>query len=282
MFLVVTALLMTCLPAFCQTDQERSMSKSYRKLVIESGSYRPFLEIAYGTATPRFEDLDQSFASLGLLELKVGYISDDILEHDLISFDQHYGFVSFLNDGLGGSAANDEIGSEMTRFGLGNRRGYGYGGSGLNFEMYNQDALDWTKLTPVDYDTMSEGAQAIFDHYGSSYRFGSLSEAGLRVHLSGSLSLTAGAEASVILPRTVFWPWLGSIVIYSSVQGALETFTANLIGASPKAGPVIAFLLKTGVSAGYYYLLRDDMNWPFGYETPVTVGALKLGANFTF
>lgn len=278
------ALLATWQPAFCQDEGEESSDKTNSSLVIQSGEYTPFLEFAYGISTPRFEGLSQSFASLGMAELKVGYSSNDILEHDLISSDQHYGFINFNNSNLStsGSAGADEIGSEVTRFGFGNRRAYGYGGSGLKFELYNQDAAHWSQITPVDYDSMPEDAQAVFDRYGSTYRFGHLSEAGLKVHLSKTFSLTAGAEASVILPRTVFWPWVGSIAIYSTIQGALETYSANIIEASPKAGPVIAFLLKTGVAAGYYYLLREDMNWPFGYETPVTMGAFKLGANIKF
>lgn len=283
--LAVAFTLAACQPAFgTETIEGKTAAKMKSDLVIESGPFKPFIGFDYGWTTPSFEDVDESFAPLGMAELKVGYVSDDILQHDLISFDQHYAFLSFMNANLSssGGAAEDEIGSEMTRFGVGNRRGYGYGGSGLKFEMYNQDAMHWTQLKPVEYDFMSEGAQGIFDRYGTTYRFGTLSEAGLRFHLSSSLALNAGYEGAVILPRTVFWPWLGSIAIYSVAQGGLDTFSAKIIEASPKAGPVIAWLLKTGVSAGYYYLLKDDMNWPFNYETPVMVGSFKVGANFKF
>lgn len=286
-FLVLVALLLTFSPALCQTEEEADVeeveNEEVAEIEVKSGKYAPFLELSYGSSTPGYEGLDQDFAKVGLAELKIGYLSDDILKNNLISFDQHYAFVSWLNSDLASSSAGEaEIGSEMNRFGFGNRRGIGYGGSGLKFEMYNQDALDWTKLTPVEYETLTEDAQAVFDRYGSTYRFGQLTEAGLRVHLSKSLSLTGGVEGAVIMPRTVFWPWLGSVAIYSVVQGGLESFSANIIKASPKIGPVIAFLLKSGVSAGYYYLLKDDMNWPFGYETPVTVGSWKVGANISF
>jgi hypothetical protein len=282
--MVLFALILVCQPAIGQTEKTEEGKESKSGLVIESGKYKPFLEVAYGSSTPRYEGLGEDFATLGMLELKVGYVSDDILKNDLISFDQHYAFVSWLNSDLSasGDAGEGEIGSEMNRFGFGNRWGYGYGGSGLKFELYNQEALDWTKLTPVEYDSMSEDAQAVFDRYGSTYRFGQLTEAGLRVHLSESIALTGGLEGAMIMPRTVFWPWLGSVAIYSLAQGGLEHFSDNIIEASPKAGPVIAWLLKSGVAAGYYYLLREDMNWPFGYEAPVTVGSYKIGATITF
>jgi hypothetical protein len=277
-------LLLTCQPAFCQEAEADAKSAESSGMTTKHGKYRRSLEINYGSSSPRYEGLDQSFATLGLLEFKLGFKSLDDLKYNLISMDQHFGFLSFQNSGLSasGGAESGEIDSEMTRFGFGNRRGHGYGGSGKGFIFYNQDGLDWTQLKPVEYDAMNEDAQTIFDRYGSTYRFGQLTEAGIHYQLSPAFALNAGAEGAVIFPRTVFWPWLGSALLYSGVQGFIEIFSESIIEASPKAGPVIAWLLKSGVSAGYYYLLRDDMAWPFGYETPVTVGSFKVGANLTF
>ena len=36
------------------------------------------------------------------------------------------------------------------------------------------------------------------------------------------------------------------------------------------------------MSLGYYMLMREDMNWPFDSETPLTVESAKLGAVITF
>jgi hypothetical protein len=203
LLLVATVIVAASVPAFGTEDiAGKTAAKMKSDLVIESGPFKPFIGFDYGWSSPSFDDLDSDFASLGLAELKIGYVSDDLLIHDLISFDP--------------------------------------------------------------------------------YRFGTLAEAGLRVHLTDRFSLTGGYEGAVILPRTVFWPWLGSIAIYTGVQGGLDTFSAKIIEASPKAGPVIAWVLKTGVAAGYYYLLKDDMNWPFNYETPVMVGSFKVGANVKF
>ena len=47
-------------------------------------------------------------------------------------------------------------------------------------------------------------------------------------------------------------------------------------------GPALHFLLKSAVSYGYYMALREDMAWPFGCETPLTVESFKLGAAITF
>jgi hypothetical protein len=107
-------------------------------------------------------------------------------------------------------------------------------------------------------------------------------EAGAKIHLFKSISLSAGAEGAVIFPRHIFWPWLGSAMIYSGVQGGVQYFSEDIVKVSPVIGPILHFLLKSGVSAGYYMLLRDDMNWPFGYERPLTVESVKLGLSLTF
>ncbi len=251
---------------------------------IEMGRFRPFLEANYGLAKPRFEGLADSFNTLGLVEVKLGYAALDSVRPDVVSLDERYIFASYLAEDLrsGGTEADGDVPSKLTRFGGGNRLGYGFGGHGFAFELYNQNSMNWTELEPVAYDETSPEAQAIFDRYGSSLRFGQLYEAGAKFQLARSFSLSIGAEGAVIYPRHVFWPWLGSAAIYSGVQGGLQYFSKSIVDTSPIFGPLLHFVLKTGVSLGYYLLSREDMNWPFESETPLTVESLKLGASLTF
>jgi hypothetical protein len=148
--------------------------------------------------------------------------------------------------------------------------------------MYNQNSLNWTRILPVGYDTMTPAAKAVFDRYENSFRFGQLMEAGVKVHLFRAVALSAGVEGAVVFPRHVFWPWLGSAMLYSGVQGGLQFFAESITDLSPVIGPVLFFVLKSGASLGYYLLLREDMNWPFGYEQPLTVESAKLGVALTF
>lgn len=251
---------------------------------ITTGNYRPFIEANYGVAKPRFEGLNSDFGTLGVMELKLGYASVDTVRKKLVSLDQLYAFGSYFGEDIRPSGAPDEgdVGSELARFGLGNRLGYGYGGGFLGLEMYNQNSINWTRITPLAYDDMAPDAQAVFDRYEHKFRFGQLMEAGLKARVFGSFSLSVGAEGAVIFPRTVFWPWLGSAMLYSGAQGALQHFSEQIVDVSPVIGPMLHFVLKTGVSLGYYMMLREDMHWPFDYETPMTVESLKLGATITF
>jgi len=152
--------------------------------MIRSGRFSPFIEANYGLSKPRFEGYEGSFNTLGVMEIKLGFAALDSIRAALVSLDERYAFVSYIGEDIRPSGAADEgeVSSELARFGFGNRLGYGYGGKGLNFQMYNQNSLNWTRLTPVDYETMDPEAQAIFDRYENTFRFGQLMEAGVKVH----------------------------------------------------------------------------------------------------
>ena len=270
--------------ATAQTEITREGKLVDKSTGEEVGTLEFFLEVDYGLSTPRFDGLDETFNTLGLLELKLGYtiLGDD--SPGIARFLEYYAFGSAMTEGLNSSGGGEdgEVRSELGRFGFGNRLGYGYGDQNKAFSLYNQNSLNWTKVEPVDYDETSPDAQAIFDRYGASYRFGWLFEAGFKFDVTQAVALSLGAEGSVIYPRYVFWPWLGSIMIYSGVQSALEVVGARIIDSSPKLGPVLYFLLKNGASLGYYLLARQDMNWPFTSETPLTVESAKLGLSVRF
>ena len=243
---------------------------------------RPFLAVDYGMATPSFDGSSFDFETIGLLEFKLGYGALDSTRSSIVSLMESYIFFSMANPGLGSSGGGSDVGSEFNRFGLGSRFGYGYQGKSMGLDLYNQNSLNWTEFTASEYDAANPEAQAIFDRYGSKYRFGHIMESGADLRVTSSMAVAIGAEGAIVYPRTVFWPWFGSIFLYSAMQGVVEFFADEVVEASPGIGPVVYFLLKTGVSAGYYFASQSDMNWPFDSETPVTIGSLKIGATFTF
>jgi hypothetical protein len=283
--LALTAVLALAAPAVAQPPQpagEALPGEPTTRLPL--ASYRPFLEVSYGPAKPRFEGLAEDFATLGVLELKLGYAGRDSTTPRVVTMEDFYGFGSVFTGDLrpSGSAEAGEVPAELGRFGFGDRRGYGYGGRGLDIDFYNQNALNWTSVEAVDAAGNSPEAQAVFDRYGDSYRFGALFEAGVKIHLGRKVVVSTGLEGALVYPRHVFWPWLGSAILYSGAQGSLDHFGAQIVGSSPTLGPLLHFVLKSGVSLGYYLLAREDMNWPFTSETPLTVESFKLGAALRF
>ena len=50
---------------------------------IKTGRFRPFLEIDYGAAKPRFKGLSDEFRTIGSLELKLGFAERDEVRGNL-------------------------------------------------------------------------------------------------------------------------------------------------------------------------------------------------------
>ena len=250
---------------------------------IRRGRFTPFIEANWGVAQPGYQGLAQSFASLGVAELKFGFTALDSVRRGVSSLDERYAFGSYFAEDVSPMTPEEgDINTKLGRFGVGNRLGYGWGGKVLTIEMYNQNSINWNSVEAVNYEDLDAESQAVFDRYGDTLRYGQLFEAGVKVNVFRTLSVTAGVEGAIIFPRTVFWEWAGSAALYSAVQGAVQFFTAEITKSSSLLGPLLNFGLKSAVSAAYYYVSRDDMNWPFDSETPLTMESAKLGLTLDF
>jgi len=251
---------------------------------ITGGNARPFLEASFGLSQPGQELFTGEFAPLGVVEGKLGYSETAQHKGIVVSLDERYLFGAYGKSEWYPfeEATPEEVTSEFTRFGFGNRLGYGYELGLIGLLLYNQNALNWTKMDFAPPDSLSDADLSILERYQDAYRFGTLAEAGAKFELFGSISAIASVEAAVILPRTVFWPWLGSAMLQYGVQGLITTFSESIIDTSPALGPLIYFALKTAVSYGFYLGMKDRMNWPFDSETPLTTETAKLGAQITF
>jgi hypothetical protein len=122
----------------------------------------------------------------------------------------------------------------------------------------------------------------ILNRYDKEFRFGTLVEGGVRFEAGQAVSLNVGYEAAVIFPRHLFWKHLGSFVIEESGKGALEYFIERVMDSSPAAAPIINVILKSAYSYAFYALKKDNMNWPFNTETPLTYETFKFGVTFVF
>jgi hypothetical protein len=251
---------------------------------IETGRFRPFLEFNYGTSVPQHRLLSDDFARNGLVELKLGWSAVDDFKPQVVSLDERYAFGSYFARDLDMIEGEDPgiVPTKFTRFGVGNRLGYGYYLGPVALELYNQNSMNWTQVEATEADSLSIDGQTVFERYGDVYRFGNLFEAGVKVQLARRVSVSAGLEGAVIYPRHVFFQWLGSALLYSAGQGGLQYFAGKIVELSPVFGPLLHFALKNGLSLAYYLAVRDDMNWPWTSETPLTLESFKLGASVTF
>jgi hypothetical protein len=244
---------------------------------------RPFFEFNYGVDWLRHKRLEAEFPPNGALELKAGYLSVEVLEHGIVSLDDRFILGSWSSQDLGGgSGGTAGLEGTLWRFGFGNRQGYGYDLKDAAIVPYFMSTASWTELSTDRPTTLGQTDYDILDRYEGSFRFGHSAENGLRVNIGQTFSLMGGYEVSVIFPRFVFWEWLGSYTIAAATNGVVMWFGKDILEASPTVGPIMIFLIRGALSWGIYQLWREEMNWPFNSETPLTHETVKFGLNMTF
>ncbi len=247
------------------------------------GEFRPFFEVAYGYDEPGQKLFESELAKIGSWQVKAGYSDISPFKSYILGMDERYLFGSVHKPDY--NHIDDQISGvtiEASRFGFGNRLGFGYDLGAIAILPYNQIQYVWTKINPLDSTGISAEDRRILDRYAGTFRFGHSGEAGVKIQIANSVGLIAAYEFAVIYPRHIFWPWLGSHIIQSTALGMVSVFSEDIVNASPLFGPLMYFLLKNGVMYALYQGYRDKMNWPFESETPMTLETFKIGASLTF
>lgn len=255
------------------------------------GDFHPFIEGTYGYSAPFHKTFSNTFKNNGMVELKMGH--SEIADHrrhsgtlKVVGLDDRYLLGSYYSRDLNQFKSFEEdsgnVQITMPRFGIGQRMGYGYGLGSFSIIPYNQNQFNWAKLESVRPVDINSSDADILDRYEGSYRFSVSTEAGVKVTLFNSISVTGAYELGIIYPRVIFWEWLGSYTILYAGIGAVSYFSESIVDSSPVFGPLMYFLLKNGAAYAFYTALQSDMNWPFPSETPLTYEAIKISASITF
>ena len=257
----------------------------------------PFMEINYGIGEANHKNLKSNFADIGSLELKLGFTSrSNYYEEDIVKFKEKYVFGSrFRADLKSSSIANDEMRSDLWRFGFAMREGFAYKFNSFSIMPYHTGGFVWSRLDmidspakiysltnpPITYDDAVNDTD-ILNRFHQVYRFGSVNEGGIRFEIFSSISLNVSYEGAVIFPRQMVWKHLGSLIIEEGTKHLLDNFIDEVGDSSPYAAPVVDFLLNNGLSYAFFTLKKDRMNWPFETEAPLTYETIKLGITITF
>lgn len=300
--LSVFLILLFSVPLFAQTHNNYSNNwgdwDDWGNYGFEFDYDRPFIEVNYGFGEPKNENFNADFSKVGLIELKLGYLKESSFYYDNID-DRTESFVfgSKIGSALNNEDADaGEFKSTLWRFGLATRNTLGYNWDYVSLLPYHQDGFVWSRLESDDLTYSDQPINAllnflspeqlndykIVERYRDAFRFGTVNEGGIRLEFAESISINAGYEAAVIFPRHLFWKQAGSYIIEKAGQGALTYFIEEILDSSPVAGPIVSFILQNGYSYAFYMLKKDDMNWPFTTEAPLTYETFKLGMTFTF
>jgi hypothetical protein len=248
------------------------------------GKFYPYIEVTAGLTQLNQEKFEGTLPEESLAEIKLGYSQIQQYEKIIWELDQRFVLGSYMDEDIAGFT-NPELGDfkgDISRFGFGNRLGYGYHLGPIELLPYFQSGLVWTRIRTDTLNDLSQHDKDILARYENVYRFGMHTEGGIQVQLLQSIALIGSYELAVIYPRHIFWPWLGSYIIIQSGFGMVSTFADDIMKSSPLFGPIIYFALKNGLAYAFYQGVKEKMNWPFNSETPMTMENIKIGVSVTF
>ncbi|MCU7495394.1 MAG: hypothetical protein HF314_10280 [Ignavibacteria bacterium] len=253
---------------------------------------KPTIEATYGNSDIGIKSFgklsNKGFLNAGSAELKLSYSSLNDYDENIVEYKNRFFFVSNNSTDLVKKKDNSQdIKSDLWRFGFGIQNGYGYKMGRSAVIPYTSNSIVWSRVewnTPEDglIPGLSEEDLNRLDLFNNAFRFGTMSEGGVKLQIVPLFTINAGYERAAIFPRYLVWKQLGSFVIEAAALGALDTFVDEIMDSSPAAGPVVNFLLKNGLSYAIYELRREKMSWPFKSAEPLTYDTWKIGMTFTF
>ncbi len=282
---------------FAQNDNDKSGNYVDEFLNIDVMNFvyksRPMIEVNYGIGYPGHKGLVSDFSAVGSWDLKLGKSERIVFKGILLDINERYLFASYFNSNQQGYFDTEgETLSEAIRFGFGSRDGIGYGGSFLSVTPYVSQDFVWTKLSSYSIgdsianipSELAADENILNDYYGT-FRFGDKSSYGVKLEFASLIQINAFYETSIVYRRHLFWYWAGSFAVSQIGYNILARFTDEIIDNSPVLGPIVNFALKAGYLFGYYYLRKDNMNWPFnpnGNEIPLTYDTINIGFTMVF
>ncbi len=270
---------------FSQTNsQEDNWYLDFNEEMKAWENKRPSISFNYGFPNISCTDIEAAFANNAQLELKLGYAYKRIKYADYIEKSTfNYLLINHNSTGLAGGSDNaSDIETNNWQYGIAFSGGYGYKvGEEASITPYYASTFNLTNMDFAD-QPLSENDEYVVNRYEGSLRFGTGSEAGVRIHATKLLGLEVGYERSVVFERYLFWKWAGSEIIEGAANNLLDIFINEVFKASPDAGPIVFLVLKSALGYGIYELRKGEMNWPFPSAPPILFDNLKFGVTFNF
>jgi opacity protein-like surface antigen len=171
--------------------------------------------------------------------------------------------------------------TDCWRFGFNFKNGYGYNLKYGKILLLHSGDISWSK---IDYENLGESGeeQNRYDVFDEKYKFGTSYGAGLKYYFFDGLAVDLAYEHSLVFPKFLGWKWFGTATTELLIQRAIDYFGEDLLDDYPKYFPVYNLIIKNAVSMIFYELRRNQMNWFFKTEPPLSYDGLYIGLNFTF
>lgn len=218
-------------------------------------------------------------------DLKAGYVKErrSILRSIVKT---NYSYFTFRY--IGRDKLVDDIISPLSnvdmnaiQLGFGNESALGWKiCSDFDILLTNADNYHWTHTKFHKDNDYQFGDKR--DRFHDKVSYGNSFESGITLNLFNSLGVNASYEQTHLLPAYMTWYFLGSTVIENLAKVFTRTFVNSIARRSTIAGPIINFIVQSGISYGMYELRKSKMNWPFSNEPPLALERIKFGLSYTF
>lgn len=244
----------------------------------------PTLSVTYGLTSVTQEEFAPAIAPSASLQMKIGgsIIRWEDADAGIVKYKFEYFDLAAIAPRLRGTSPGADAAVESWRVGGSFESGLGYGApESMSLVFYDSWALNWSKVVVPD-QALTADQLAMLKNYEGSLRFGTLGEGGLKFRVGRIFSVDAAYERSMIFPRTLFWGWVGSEMIERIVQYGADRFVDRVLDSTPAAAPILSFVLKNGISWGFYELRKKQMNWPFTSAPGMLNDTWKVGLSMMF
>ena len=245
---------------------------------------QPTISLNYGIPKMGIDKLSGSFAKTGSAEIRLGYLTEHQKGKNEYINKFKYNYFTFSNTSTDLANVTDnktDIKTKMWQFGFGTEKGYGYRFSKAAILPYHSYGINWSRLE-VQSTVRNEADKNYLDYFDQSFRFGTMTEAGIRFMPITNLSLDVAYQRELVMPRLLFWKACGSALIEAAGQWGIDEFVDEVYKSSPVAAPIVNFVLKNALSYGVYELRKEKMNWPFETIAPLTYDTFRVGLSFVF
>lgn len=261
--------------------------KPFKTIYTEIYNDEPSININYGLNQVNYERkiFTSDINNNGIYEITFGSTSLNKSEASLVEYENDY--LSFavaqkkFNYNKNGTVDNT-VDLKHIKLGLTFADGYGWDlGSNLYFVFYHSSGINWNHLK--FYESNADTASLMLSKvFGKQIRYGRGFSGGMRIFLMKGIALNAEYEQFMTFPRHLFWKDAGAWLIEASAQGLADIFINKIIDNAPNYAPIMHFLLKNGISLGFYELYKEKMYWPFKSNPPLMTKSYKVGLEFIF
>lgn len=242
------------------------------------------VSLGVGFPSMSLEGFEAPFAPTNLLEARYGSrrVSTIVQNEGVLRYTDRAVSIGGISTRLADAGDPGEIETSLWRFMAGRRKGYGYRtGSAAFVAPYQGTSAFFDDFDAYDgpFDPADVAALEPFDGHT---RVGTAFEGGIAFGINRSITLDAGFEEMAVYPHWVFWPALGSGAVHGIALALADGVSRQVARASPRAAPIVSFLLRNGISYAIFHQRRSEVNWPFGGGPGLIYEGVKVSFTFTY